>query len=97
MSQGLQVFDSSGNLMIDITNRLTRYIGIVDTGANSGQLTNDALVGGDLWISVIGMGAGTFNNSQPIEYPRIEKSGNTLTWSYSTAYKIQLIFAYGVY
>ena len=78
MPQGLQVFDAAGNLTCDITDRLSRILGIVDIAAGaSGNLTNAGFSQGTgYWICVSRTGSGGYFNV----VPRFALSGNTLSW-----------------
>lgn len=50
--QGLQCFDANGNLILDITDRLTRVLGEFDTGLVNGSLNDDGLRTGTPWYNI---------------------------------------------
>lgn len=87
MPQGLQVFDESGNCVLDITDRITKYCGSFKVNGTSGSLTNEILREGELWY--VFKDITEPKDSKPkisnIVYvgPVIEKRGNRLTWTYS--------------
>lgn len=47
MSWGMRVWDKWGNLVLDTTTRLGRIIGYVETGTESGQITDLRLTLGE--------------------------------------------------
>ena len=49
MPQGLQVFDENGVCVLDVTDRLVKYLGVVQINGTNGSITNDELSDGDLW------------------------------------------------
>lgn len=80
MAQGIQAWDGAGNMVLEITDRLTRIMGGVDIVANQG---------GAVWVP--GGGSGdiwyTFSPNSPAgaEYtyfPVIEISGDNINWSF---------------
>ena len=87
MPQGLQVFDESGNCVLDITDRITKYCGSFKVNGTSGSLTNEVLREGELWyvFKDIAEPKGSKPAISNIVYvgPVIEKRGNRLTWTYS--------------
>ena len=97
MPQGLQVFDSSGNMMLDVTDRLTRYLGAFDTGSGngSGSYTDALLLTGTPWIIVTCIaGDPAYLNVA------FTVSGSTISWSmsqilYTTGWNFHVL--YGVY
>lgn len=100
MPQGLQTWDESGNLILDVSQYLGRILAIVDIPASSsGTITvpNPDLVYGTRWsllqpvstafVATAAAGAPTG--------PTLSLSGTTLTYSNSYAYAFKLIL--GVY
>lgn len=95
MPQGLQIFDASGNCLLDITDRLTRVLGEVTTGAASGSITNAALTTGTPWY----LGANTDGSicSSGEANIVVSFSGSTMSWSYGSGTAVNKSILYGVY
>jgi len=75
MGLGMQVFDASGNLMIDVTTRLSRVIGTTTIGAGStSSIAVPASGTGIVWYAVYGSGGNRYS-------PVISVSGDTISWS----------------
>lgn len=106
--QGLQVFDENGNVVVDITERITKYLGsfTVPTDADSGTITNSEIGDGDLWYAMV------IDSSTPssvptggdviYSYPVITKGDGVLYWNYphsQTSYykRYGVTIHYGVY
>lgn len=79
MPQGLQVWGEDGSLVVDVTSRLTKILGSVNTGTSSGSISLSNLpISGEIWYFSIG----NFS-SVPNPYampPKITLSGTTLSW-----------------
>lgn len=82
MPSGLQVFDTTGNLKIDLSDRIARFLGIFFFSAGaSGSVVIDGLTTGTPFFSAtphgssVGFGA---NNEIP---PSITFSGDTMYYS----------------
>jgi hypothetical protein len=82
MAAGLQIWDASGNLVLDATHRVMRFIGVqYISGGNSSVYDPD-------------MAAGAFVSFQPDAYigflsgglihPQFFFSNGTLSWTYAT-------------
>lgn len=55
MPQGLQCWDASGNLILDLTDRITRVLGQVNIAAGaSGYITDARFATGTMWWQVVG-------------------------------------------
>ena len=80
MSYGLRVWDKSGNLILDTSDRLIKVLGQVKIGYDdqkSGQVYDSKLSAGEMWWVIKkeeNMYAG-FNS-----LPRVWKDGNVLRW-----------------
>jgi hypothetical protein len=86
MPAGFQSWDASGNLVVDLTNRIAKMMGTLQVGASytgstmSGTVTDSrftAYAGCEPFAAVI---AGSF--FQMHQHPSITISGNTLTWTF---------------
>ena len=94
--QGLQVFDGGGNLMFDVTNRLTLVIGEIVLPANTTKTVQSSLFSeGNLYI--------ISKNSVVGSYIEYSLSGDVLTlkhrfvkWLDTTAPR-DITVIYGVY
>ncbi|MBU2704156.1 hypothetical protein Ga0466249_005310 [Sporomusaceae bacterium BoRhaA] len=84
MTQGLQCFDANGNLVIDVTDHLTKTLGSfttpVGSGSNpylmSGTVVDDGFLLGTPWY----VSVGGFNFTSVLA---ISVTGNKLSWSYN--------------
>lgn len=91
MAYGIQCFDSSGNLTLDISDRLTRVLGSFSIPSSAaagatGTVTNAAF-SGDYFLEVRGnvtstaTGLGGLVGMIAAKVIQFSVSGNTLTWS----------------
>lgn len=94
MPQGFQTFNASGQLLMDITDRLARVLGIQTlTSPTDGSITVAAFATGTPFFACIPIA----NGAAPA--PVVGISGNVLSWDfvagvgYVTNYKL----VYGVY
>lgn len=80
MDAGLQLWDPSGVLVVDITSRLTRlgYVGVVSA---NGSDTNGLYGQGNLFYTAIPV-ATTFNGANFGNRPSITVSGTTVSWNF---------------
>ena len=79
MPQGLQVFDSGGNLTLDVTERLTVLVGSAYAAGSDGSLYVGALPAGDFWALV--------NPTTDIHWnvctvPQVTYNGTSVVWTY---------------
>ena len=77
MTQGLQVWDASGNLILDTSYDTGFILGVVDfaTAAQSGSLTDANFANGTPFFFDIG----TIANM--LSAPTVTYSGTTMTWT----------------
>lgn len=94
MSFGLRVFNSAGNPVMEITDRVSRIAGSLETGAASGSTVVPLFSTGTPYCIVILINAGSLINPQA---PVISIVGTTLTWTYSGSYPSDAVLIYGVY
>ncbi|WP_312516252.1 hypothetical protein [Anaerospora sp.] len=83
---GLQVFNSSGDLILDVTDRFTRVLGEFDTGYVNGSIEDINLLEGIPWCYCYIPSQTGINQRRPIS---ITFSGSTLTWNFDDARKSQ--------
>lgn len=87
MSAGLQVFDASGNIILDATYRVMRIIAsqyITGSSGSSGGVADSRMAQGG-WVAFqpdVTSGDGYLNRG--VVSPRFSFSGGTLTWTYAT-------------
>ena len=91
MPQGLQIWDSSGNLVFDTNTAAGRVLGIADiTATTSGSASNAGFATGTaFWFFQ------TKTTSYFTEVPSITLSGTTLSWDNTSGTNAFLM--YGVY
>jgi hypothetical protein len=82
MAVGLQIFDASGNVVLDATFRVMRIIGSVSLGGSSGSLSDSRLTQGGFVSFQPAVTGGDGVLSAGVIVPRFAISGSTLTWSY---------------
>ena len=98
MAQGLQVFDEKGNIILDITDGLTKYLGTFDTGTENGSIVNDELTE-HFWVNpIIITEIETADYDHTWHAPKFSVSGNTLSWKFDgDSRRINCRCYYGVY
>lgn len=89
MAVGIQVWDASGNLIMDTPTRMGRVLGITASGTSGGSVTNSGFSTGTPFAVYVPTGGftGVFGNLVPTF------SGTTMSWGVSDAGNI----VYGVY
>jgi biopolymer transport protein ExbD len=102
MPQGLQVFDENGNVVVNVTDRLVKYLGVVQINGTNGSITNDELSDGDLWYYPLNIKTPPPTPSIHTEYhmPTITKNGKNILWdygSYPADKRLSMVLLYGVY
>lgn len=102
--QGLRIYDKNGNIMLDATSRLTKYLGTLSIGTTDGSYTDDRLQEGDFWYVTLKLNdykkCYGMKNKFTEFLPEITRQGNTITWKYTnqdTTYRTGLTIMYGVY
>ena len=107
--QGIQVFDENGNCIVDVTERINKYLGsfTIDGTADSGTVTNEELAEGDLWYAfeikgIAGSSIVSTDENAIFSFPVITKGNGKLTWQYphsisSTYRRYSVTVYYGVY
>ena len=53
MAQGFQVFDADGNIVVDVTTQMAKYIGEFETGLAHGEIADERLKHMDIWAIVV--------------------------------------------
>jgi hypothetical protein len=80
---GLQVFDQSGNLMVNIQDRLAKIIGSARVTAN-GSVTDPNLLQGTPFYAFQQEGIWGFVTMNVLR-PNFSVSGSTISWTYSAS------------
>lgn len=75
MAQGLQIFDASGNIVLDVTDRVFRVLSINAVGATDGSVTVPELTQGTPIVAITGSGGAG-------RAPQATVTGTTVSWSY---------------
>lgn len=108
MPAGLQIFDSSGVILIDTNERLTRFLGTYQHGLDgvsapsSGQIILPSLTSNiSYWYAPKFLGRGS---TSPLSlcYPVFTLNGSVLSWIYSLkigsgTFNTPFVLFYGVY
>lgn len=103
MAQGLQVYDASGNLDVDITNRLPRLLGVASIPASqrTGRIVNEGITPEtDIWWFLLNATtnfSASYGDSVTYEYPTITKGNGYLYWSFPSGRNVACTLLYGVY
>lgn len=102
--QGLRIYDKDGNIMLDATSRLTKYLGTLSIGTTDGSYTDDRLGEGDFWYVTLKLNdykkCYGMKNKFTEFLPEITRAGNTIKWTYTESdatYRTGLTIMYGVY
>lgn len=80
MPQGLQVFDMTGFMTLDITDSITRFLGIASVSGNSGTIYHDGFSTGRPWAHPIPKGGFAHSRFQTATC-EFSWSGNAMTWT----------------
>lgn len=102
--QGLRIYDKDGNIMLDATSRLTKYLGTLSIGTTDGSYTDDRLREGDFWYVTLKLNdykkCYGMKNKFTEFLPEITREGTTIKWTYTESdatYRTGLTIMYGVY
>lgn len=105
--QGLRIYDVNGNIMLDATSRLTKYLGTLSIGTTDGYYTDSRLQEGEFWYATLKLNE--YKNCYRIDpetsefinfLPVITRDGNTIRWNYTDSdsdFRTGLTIIYGVY
>ncbi|MDF2499293.1 MAG: hypothetical protein K0Q77_7 [Anaerosporomusa subterranea] len=93
--QGLQLFDANGNLMLEVTDTLTRFLGTVDTDAvsSTGSFTDNRIIGGKAWITFHKTGANDYRDANFAAWCE----GNQIKWQHTAGMYGSRIKSYRIY
>ena len=94
MPQGLQVWDRNGSSTLDVSDSLTRVLGMIQTkggDGDSGSFNDDRLLSGRPWFAIV---------LQKVEFvmPAVTISGSTISWASEKYFNTSACtLYYGVY
>jgi hypothetical protein len=94
MPQGMQIWDASGNLILEISDRIARVLGVASiTGGTDGSVTNAGFSTGTPFWACVPVASGR----APV--PDVSLSGTTLSWDFTPGigYAPSYRLVYGVY
>ena len=93
MPQGIQIFNSSGNLIFDLANNTTYILGTGNTNAQDGSIS-DAKITARTWVIILSCPADG-------SIPYFSVTQGRLSWQYLSATESpspkNVTFMYGVY
>lgn len=97
LSAGLQCFSPAGNLVVDITDNLCRFIGQTVTGTADGALTVPEFSSGRGFVYT--MDSGGINPMEPVTRPMVELTPTGFKWTFPSGppARKSLPVIYGVY
>jgi len=98
---GLRVRDASGNVLVDISTRILRLVGTVQTGTTNGSITVPDDASGTVFFMLTGQDR-SVTNSGYAEIPKVTLSGRTISWTFSgsttpSSGRISSLIVYGVH
>jgi len=98
---GMRVRDrATGLVVVDVRDRLTRRIGVVNSGAHPSSIVVDDFSLGEGWAVVLEAPVPNQNIVYEWKYPRLSINGNVLSWDFpgrSGAQVVPCDIMYGVY
>ena len=95
MPAGFQVFDASGNLIVDLNSKLSRVLGIATVNTASGNLNHAGFSQGTPF-AVAGSEAGDQSGNPWAFTPEITITGTTLSWDFGSlpVHTTHIIYGY---
>jgi hypothetical protein len=94
MTTDFEVYDPSGNLLMNSSTRLSRYVGRMTIVADStGSITVPGAANGKIWWQVYYPGTGYYS-------PLISASGTTLSWAPNPSFPgthTDVVVLYGIF
>lgn len=92
MPQGLQVFDASGNVLVDTSTRLGRILGVTTITTTTGSVVDSDFANGTPFWYAIPL------SIADVEFgPDLSFSGTTLSWDFQGRTVTSHRLVYGVY
>lgn len=103
MPQGLQVFDENGTCVVDVTSRITKYLGELIIPTTEGSYYDARLKDGDFWFLITDLiNPNVFeqwDGSESKFFPKINAKDGLITWEYpvNMKYRPGVKIIYGIY
>ena len=97
MGAGLQVFSESGGAVVTESDTIGKFLGGFDALGTNGSITDARLEGMRLWVAVTKGVTLITPTDAGREIPEIVRSGNTISWVYTSIRRSKISFVYGVY
>lgn len=103
MPQGLQVFDENGTCVVDVTSRITKYLGELIIPTTDGSYYDARLKDGDFWFLITDLiNPNVFeqwDGSESKFFPKINAKDGLITWEYpvNMKYRPGVKIIYGIY
>lgn len=100
---GMRVRDRTTQaITLDISDRLTRVIGVINSGTSPGSISVPGFANGAGWVATLEQPETNPSTSAVFRYPKGTISGTTLSWDFpapsgSTSEIIPCDLMYGVY
>lgn len=107
MPQGLQVFDASGNIKLNVQDRLCKHLGTFDTGTANGRINDSRVDAGTVWIvpyyselpdsyNIADIGWGV---DMARMFPQFTQVSGGISWTFPTQtnWKVRQKCYYGIY
>lgn len=101
MAVGMRIRDpNTGVIVLEISDRLTRIIGNINSGSSPGSISVPGFAYGEGWAAVVegvNPNAALFSR---VRYPRISISGTNLSWDFPGIPQdpiVACLIVYGVY
>lgn len=92
MAAGLQVWDANGSLIVDLSTRLGRILGVTTFSSSTGSITDADFASGTPFFI-----ASPTSVSSPSFGPKLTISGTTLSWDFEGRVASAHRLVYGVY
>jgi hypothetical protein len=100
MTVGLRVRDrTTGQVIVEYTDRMTRIVGSFSTGTAAGSVTVDLSLGTG-WAAVMEVPPTNPNIANYYRYPRVTVTGNIISWDFpgdSSWTILSCVVLYGVH
>ena len=96
MPAGLQVFDESGKVVVDMTSRTSKILGRVTVGENDGSLTDERLLDGNMWSQIESINLNIGYMKWTYGGLKITSNGSKLSWQHIDS-SVGYVFIYGIY
>ena len=81
MAYGFEIYDSSGNLLINLSKRVPRVLGIISSGTSNGSYSDARLSGGIPFFVTTSQLSST-GGGVDFNYPSITITSSGLSWTF---------------